>query len=89
MRAAAPGASYFALVFDKIGQPGNHTDAANAFTANELRDVVSRYWIIDELRAARAHANVPDGFTLPGLESQDEPAGRKSMRAWLVCAHRD
>jgi 2-heptyl-1-hydroxyquinolin-4(1H)-one methyltransferase len=88
VRAAAPGASYFALVFDKTGQPDDN-DPGSPFTADELRDVVSKYWVIDELRTARAYANVPDGFTVPGIEYQDEPDGRKSIRAWLVCAHRD
>lgn len=88
MRAAAPGASYFALVFDKTGQPDD-TNPGSPVTADELRDVVSKYWVIDELRAARAYANVPDGFTVPGIEYQDEPDGRKSIRAWLLCAHRD
>src|ERR1700722_6052854 len=57
VRAAAPGASYFVLVFDSRGMPDG---PANPVTEGELRDVVSRYWVIDEIRPARIHANVPD-----------------------------
>ncbi|ATL68247.1 class I SAM-dependent methyltransferase [Nocardia terpenica] len=88
VRAAAPGASYFVLVFDKTRE-FDGTAPGSPMTADELREVVSKYWVIDELRAARAFANVPDGFTVPGIEYRDEPDGRKSIPAWLVCAHRD
>ena len=59
MRAAAPGASYFVLVFDRAGMPDG---PANPVTDDELRDVVSKYWVIDEIRPARIHANFPEGF---------------------------
>ena len=85
VRAAAPGASYFVLVFDRAGMPEG---PANPVTADELRDVVSKYWTIDEIKPARIHANVPDDFTAMGeVELRDEPGGRKSMRAWLLSAH--
>jgi SAM-dependent methyltransferase len=85
VRAAAPDGSYFALVFDRAGMPEG---PANPVTADELRDVVSKYWVIDELRPARIHANVPDGFAaLPNVELRDEPNGRKSLAAWLLSAH--
>ncbi len=57
VRAAAPGASYFVLVFDRAGLPDG---PANPVTEDELRDVVSKYWMIDEIRPARIHANLPD-----------------------------
>jgi 2-heptyl-1-hydroxyquinolin-4(1H)-one methyltransferase len=41
VRAAAPGASYYALVFDRAGLPNG---PANPVTEDELRDVVSKYW---------------------------------------------
>ena len=85
VRAAAPGASYFVLVFDRAGMPNG---PANPVTEDELRDVVSTYWTIDEIRPARIHANVPDGVTaMPDVELRDEPNGRKSIRAWLLTAH--
>ncbi|MFS0896043.1 class I SAM-dependent methyltransferase [Mycolicibacterium litorale] len=89
VRAAAPGASYFVLVFDAAGVPS--MGPANPVTEDELRDVVGKYWQIDEIRPARIHANFPPhvdpaghvGFT----DVRDEPGGRKSVAAWLLSAH--
>ncbi|ORW92631.1 SAM-dependent methyltransferase [Mycobacterium sp. IEC1808] len=85
-RAAAPGASYFALVFDKAAIPEG---PINAVTADELRDVVSKYWVVDEIRPARIYANLPEGAVvdLPFVDVRDEPDGRKSVGAWLLSAH--
>ena len=90
VRAAAPGASYFVLVFDKAGMPAD--GPVNAVSEDELRDVVGRYWTIDEIRPARIHANVPG--ELPGelrgfrrRRVRDEANGRKSVAAWLLSAH--
>ena len=90
VRAAAPGASYFVLVFDAAGMP---TDGgAHPVTEDELRDVVSKYWEIDEIKPARIHANVPEGFAeffkgFAGADIRDEADGRKSIGAWLLSAH--
>jgi SAM-dependent methyltransferase len=86
VRAAAPGASYFVLVFDSTGMPDG---PANAVTDDELRDVVSQYWVIDEIRPARIHANVPAAGLpdFPVVDLRDEANGRKSMPAWLLSAH--
>jgi hypothetical protein len=61
----------------------------NAVTEDELRDVVSQYWVIDEIRPARIHANVPDGRVaeFPAVNLRDEGNGRKSVSAWLLSAH--
>ncbi len=85
-RAAAPGASYFVLVFDRAGMPDS---PANPVTEDELRDVVSQYWVIDEIRPARIHANFPDGTPaeFPVVDLRDEDNGRKSVPAWLLSAH--
>jgi 2-heptyl-1-hydroxyquinolin-4(1H)-one methyltransferase len=84
-RAAAPGASYFALVFDKAGVPAG---PINAVTADELREVVSKYWVVDEIRPARIHAKLPEGFVeMPFIGLRDEPDGLKSAAAWLLSAH--
>lgn len=98
-RAAAPDASYFVLVFDRAAlsevpesgtQPG-----PSPVTSDELREVVSKFWTVDEVRPARIHAVLPPGFgeTLDGggvrFEGvRDEPGGRKSVPAWLLTAHR-
>ncbi len=89
-RAAAPGASYFVLVFDAAGMP---TDSpAHPVTEDELRDVVSKHWEIDDVRPARIHANVPEEFAeffkgFGGADIRDEGNGRKSVGAWLLSAH--
>jgi SAM-dependent methyltransferase len=86
VRAAKPGASYFVLVFDRAGMPDG---PPNPVTKEELGDVVSRYWVIDEIRPARIHADFPDGAPaeFPVLELRDEGNGRKSVPAWLLSAH--
>ena len=85
VRAAGPGASYFVLVFDRAGMPNG---PANPVTEDELRDVVSKHWTIDEIKPARIHANLPDGFgAFPDVDRTDEAGGRKSIRAWLLSAH--
>lgn len=88
VRAAAPGASYFVLAFDRTTMP---VGPANPVTEQELRDVVSKYWVIDEVRPARIHANVAENFTgfgeFAGAGIQDEGNGRKSVAAWLLSAH--
>ncbi len=90
VRAAAPGAAYFVLVFDAAGMPAD--SPVNAVTRDELRDVVSKYWEIDDIRPARIHAYVPEAVAevltgFGGIGVRDEPNGRKSMRAWLLEAH--
>jgi 2-heptyl-1-hydroxyquinolin-4(1H)-one methyltransferase len=86
VRAAAPGASYFVLVFDRAGMPES---PANPVTEDELRDIVSQYWVIDEIRPARIHVNFPDGAPaeFPVVDLRDEGNGRKSVPAWLLSAH--
>jgi SAM-dependent methyltransferase len=89
VRAAAPGASYFVLVFDR-GSMGD-TGPAHPVTEQELRDVVSKYWVIDDVRPARIHANVAENFTgfkdFAGAGIRDEGNGRMSVGAWLLSAH--
>lgn len=88
VRAAAPGASYFVLVFDSTTVPSGKV---NPVSAEELREVVGAYWTIDEIRPARIHANVPDSFPdftdFAGSDVRDEGNGRKSTPAWLLSAH--
>jgi SAM-dependent methyltransferase len=86
VRAAAPGASYFVLVFDKAGMPDG---PANPVTEDELRDIVAKYWTIDEIRPARIHGVFPDGFEqyFPVIDVRDELKGRRSVPAFLLTAH--
>ncbi|KDN17328.1 SAM-dependent methlyltransferase [Amycolatopsis rifamycinica] len=88
VRAAAPGASYFVLVFDNATVPSGRV---NSVSARELREVVGAYWTIDEIRPARIHANVPENFPdfadFAGTDVRNEGNGRKSTPAWLLSAH--
>jgi SAM-dependent methyltransferase len=86
VRAAAPGASYFVLVFDEAGMPDG---PANPVTEDELRGIVSKYWEVDEIRPARIHGVFPEGFEehFPVTDVHDEPKGRKSVPAFLLTAH--
>ncbi|MFJ7217894.1 class I SAM-dependent methyltransferase [Amycolatopsis sp. NPDC098790] len=88
VRAAAPGASYFVLVFDSATVPSGKV---NPVSAAELREVVGAYWTIDEIRPARIHADVPEDFPdfagFAGRDVRDEGNGRKSVPAWLLSAH--
>jgi SAM-dependent methyltransferase len=85
VRAAAPGASYFVLVFDRAAIPAG---PINAVTADELREAVSKYWVIDEIKPARLYARLQQELAgLLGTEPRDEPGGRKSVAGWLLSAH--
>jgi SAM-dependent methyltransferase len=89
VRAAAPGASYFVLVFDGTNWPAG--GPVHAVTEQELHDVVSKYWVIDEVRPARIHANFAGNglgvAEFAGDILQDEGNGRTSVPAWLLTAH--
>ncbi|WP_328394571.1 class I SAM-dependent methyltransferase [Nocardia sp. NBC_00416] len=93
-RAAAPGASYFALVFDRAALPEIPGPGPAPVTADELRDAVAKYWVIDEIEPSRIHAVLPardaESAEVPMIPFQglrDEPNGRKSVPAWLLSAH--
>jgi 2-heptyl-1-hydroxyquinolin-4(1H)-one methyltransferase len=90
VRAAAPGASYFVLVFDRKALPRTVGFGPNPVTEDELRGVVSKYWMIDEVRPARIHGNaLPRDNRTPIWfdDVRDEPDGRTSVPAWLLQAH--
>jgi 2-heptyl-1-hydroxyquinolin-4(1H)-one methyltransferase len=85
VRAAAPGASYFALVFDRAAVTEG---PINAVTSDELRDAVSKYWVVDEIKPARLYAKAPkDFFGLPGMQVREETDGLVSVGGWLLSAH--
>ncbi|MBO0855881.1 MAG: class I SAM-dependent methyltransferase, partial [Nocardia sp.] len=90
VRAAAPGASYFILVFDGTSMP---QDPINPVTPEELTDIVGKYWSIDEIRPARIHANMPGDTEVlrrfGGSDIREESGDRKSLPAWLLSAHLD
>jgi len=89
-RAAAPGASFYILVFAKGAFPAEMEPKPNEVDEDELRDAVSKYWEIDEIRPAFIHANViqiPDApFEMPPHDTDEK--GRMKMPAYLLTAHK-
>jgi SAM-dependent methyltransferase len=89
-RAAAPGASYFVLVFAKGAFPAEMEPKPNEVDEHELRDAVSKYWEIDEIRPAFIHANIPPipnaPFEFPPHDRDEK--GRMKLPAYLLTAHK-
>ena len=91
-RAAAPGATYFILVFAKGAFPAEMEFGPNTVTEDELREAVSKYWDIDEIRPTFIHANIVAAipadapFEMPTFEKDDK--GRQKMPAYLLTAHK-
>jgi SAM-dependent methyltransferase len=88
-RAAAPGASLFILVFAAGAFPPELETKPNEVTEDELREAVSKYWEIDEIRPARIHAKIPQ---FPGMPDQPrfelDEKGRQKLPAFLLTAHK-
>jgi SAM-dependent methyltransferase len=89
-QAAAPGASYYILVFAKGAFPAEMEPKPNEVDEDELRTAVSKYWEIDEIRPATIHANmmeIPDApFEMPAHPIDDK--GRVKFPAYLLTAHK-
>jgi SAM-dependent methyltransferase len=89
-RAAAPGASYFVLVFATGAFPAEMEAGPNAVDEDELRAAVSKHWEIDELRPAYIHANIPAAsdapFQFPPHDRDDKD--RMKLPAYLLTAHK-
>ncbi len=89
-QAAAPGASYFVLVFAKGAFPAEMEPKPNEVDEDELRAAVSKYWEIDEIRPAYILSNavqIPDApFEFPPHERDEK--GRVKMPAYLLTAHK-
>ncbi|GAA4634316.1 class I SAM-dependent methyltransferase [Mycolicibacterium sediminis] len=91
LRAAAPGATYFVLVFARGAFPAEWTTKPNEVDENELRDVVGKYWAVAEVRPAFIHANTvtpPPGVELPGPDHPRDDKGRMKFPALLLTAHK-
>ncbi len=88
-RAAAPGASYFVLVFTADVFPTD-TDLPlpKGVTEDELREAVSKYWDVDEIRPAYIHANMPDVPGIPLANFERDEKGRQKMPAFFLKAHK-
>lgn len=93
-RAAAPGASYYVLVFAKGAFPAELEVKPNEVDEDELRAAVSKYWKIDEIRPAFIHVNpvtIPPQLAGAPVEfppyDHDEK-GRVKFPAYLLTAHK-
>ena len=96
-RAAAPGASYFILVFATGAFPADSPyPTPNVVTEDELRQAVSKYWQIDEIRPAIIHTKVPEIADMPEIPDMQQPPiefdldekGHRKMPAFLLTAHK-
>ena len=93
-RSAAPGASYYVLVFAKGAFPAEWETKPNEVDEDELRAAVSKYWEIDEIRPAYIHANIPQvppqGPQPPAQMPQHDrdEKGRMKFPAYLLTAHK-
>lgn len=89
-RAAAPGASYFVLVFAKGAFPAEMEPKPNEVDEGELRAAVGKCWEIDEIRPAYIHANIPQvsdaPFEFPPHDRDEK--GRMKLPAYLLTAHK-
>ncbi|MDH6195912.1 SAM-dependent methyltransferase [Mycobacterium frederiksbergense] len=67
-RAAAPGARFYILAFGTGAFPGHDGPGPTQFTEDQLREVVSPHWTIEEIRTAQLHAALPEGRAqMPGF----------------------
>jgi SAM-dependent methyltransferase len=88
-RAAAPGASFYVLVFATGAFPADTPlPVPNLVTEDELREAVSKCWEIDEIRPAFIHANLPQIPGMPTNEFDVDEKGRQKMPAYLLSAHK-
>lgn len=89
-RAARPGAGFFVLVFAKGAFPADMEQGPNEVSEMELREAVSPYWTIDDIRPSLIHTNVPKlpGMPPPPLDMLDD-RGHLRMQAFLLSAHKE
>lgn len=96
-RAAAPGASYYVLVFTAASFPAGvvlppDAPMPNLVTEEDLREAVSRYWAIDEIRPAFIHAYLAELLSrTPNVSLDDYEVDEKrrlKMPAFLLTAHK-
>lgn len=89
-RAAAPGATYYILVFARGAFPAEIDTKPNEVDEAELRAAVGKYWEIDEVRPAFIHANAVsfgDGPIQSAPHDRDDK-DRIKFPAFLLTAHK-
>lgn len=89
-RAAAPGARYYVLVFAKGAFPPDIETKPHEVDEDELRAVVSKYFVIDEIRPAKIHSHKPEFPDMPDgpMPFDLDEKGRMMMPAYLLSAHK-
>ncbi len=89
-QALRPGGKFFALVFATEAFPPGVEFGPRPFDEHQLRDVISRHLVVDEIRHARSWVKVP--HSLPaGFEYRNVTIGadgHAQLPSWLVSAHR-
>lgn len=89
-QALKPGGTFFALVFATEAFPPDADFGPRPFTEQQLRDVVGRHLVVDEVRSARSWINVPRslpaGFEYRNITIASD--GHAQLPSWLVSAHR-
>lgn len=88
LRAAAPGARFYILVFAKGAFPAELETKPNEVDEDELREAVGKHWTIDEIRPAAIHANMPEIPGIPAPPFPRDEQGRIKMPAFLLSAHK-
>lgn len=89
-QALKPGGRFFALVFATEAFPPNADFGPRPFSEQELRDVVGRHLVVDEVRRARSWVNAPRSLPA-GFEYRNVTIGSDGhvqLPSWLVSAHR-
>jgi SAM-dependent methyltransferase len=89
-RAAAPGAKLYVLVFAKGAFPPHLETKPNEVDEDELREAVSKYFVIDDIRPANIHSHKPEFADLPdgAMPFDLDEKGRLKMPAFLLSAHK-
>jgi SAM-dependent methyltransferase len=85
--AAAPGASLYILTFTHEAFPQDPGyPIPNVVTEDELRDAVSKHWIIDKIQPALIHAHAPRTRSDPHKFDLNDD-GHEKLPAFLLSAH--
>jgi len=89
-RAAAPGAQLYILVFAKGAFPPHLETKPNEVDENELREAVSKHFLIDDIRPAKIHSHKPEfaGAPAGAMPFDLDSKGRLMMPALLLSAHK-
>jgi hypothetical protein len=78
------------LVFAKGAFPPHLETKPNEVDEDELRDAVSKHFVIDDIRPAKIHSHKPEFADLPdgAMPIDLDAKGRVMMPAYLLSAHK-